>query len=297
MMVREVSESILRIGRRIKFATKGVLNLQYPKINLASHLRRFEEDEFLSSAKKLNCFVSWKSTKLTRSHGRAYLSFIEKNKDVQFWIFDDKRQDAWMQRHFSDHPILRVYKGIRFSASKTDIFRLCLLYRYGGVYTGINRVFEVKLTDIYPDRTKFLISFEKNYFGRERGGSIFIPTEYRNQNVIQHTLFSPAGHKILELSINKIVAHAPSYNNVVFKSVKQAIWDFSAPYLLTRVVDEYLDTYGTSKIEFCDYQFGGKCKIPIGAEFRYAASPSYLGSKNMKILSIPSIPIPKQGKL
>jgi mannosyltransferase OCH1-like enzyme len=206
------------------------------------------------------------------------------NDDFQFWFFDDDSQDLWMQENFGNHPIYAIYNGIRFAASKNDVFRLCLLYKYGGVYTSINRCFNIKLKDLYSEPYKFLISFEKNTYERECAKDI--PMEYRNLNVAQYTIFSPPRHKIIEIAINRIAELAPQYDKVIFDSVKEAIWRFTGPYSLTEAVDEYLTEYGSQEVQFCGIQYNNTCFIPIGSEFRYAKSPSYLGSRSRMILDM-----------
>jgi len=279
-----VIDAILRESKKLKFFIRGIYKGQYPRKELPPRVLKFEQRAFESHKGTLNCFISWKSTKLTKLHAEQYLRFIEINTDVQFWFFDDDSQDLWMQENFQSHPIYPVYKGIRFAATKNDVFRLCLLFKYGGAYTSINRCFHIKLKDLYSEPERFLISFEKNIYEREYAEDI--PIEFRKFNVVQHTLFSPPRHKILEIAINRIVKYAPQYDKVIFKSVKEAVWRFTSPYCLTDAVDEYLTEYGAREVQFCGIQYNNTCFIPAGAEFRYAKSPSYLGGRNRMILDM-----------
>jgi hypothetical protein len=272
--------------KKFKYFVIGLQQRQYPKIDLKPTVLSFNQETFDSNQRQLNCFISWKSTKLTKRHADEYLKFIKLNEsEVTFWFFDDSSQDEWMSNNFYNHPIYQIYKGVRYTASKSDIFRLCILYRYGGIYTGVNRVFGVKLNDIYSERNKFIISFEKNTYKSDRPQGL-VPVEFRDLNIVQHTLFSPPGHRILEMAIDRVVSEVDKFDRVTFESVKEAIWRFSAPYFLTDVVKDYINIYGLSEVKFCGIQFYGTCSIPIGAEFRYASSPSYLGSRNSMILKI-----------
>ncbi len=286
MIIRFI-DRVTRELKKFKFLFFGIISNQYPKMDLRPKVSKFTYHEFNNSDGELNCFISWKSTRLTRTHAKAYLDFIETNNNVKFWFFDDTSQDSWMFENFGTHKIYSIYKGIKFAASKSDLFRLCILYKYGGVYTGINRTFSQKLTNIYAERDKFIVSFEQNAYLRS-SNQFQIPESYRNLNVVQHSIFSPPGHRILEMAIDKVILNAPLYNRVKFKSVKEAIWKFSAPYMLTDVIDEYLETYGPEQITFCGIQFDESSSIPLGSEFRYASSPSYLGSRNRVILDIGS---------
>jgi hypothetical protein len=272
----------------MKYFSKGLVSGEYPKRTLAPVVKEFSERVYLENSSKLNCFVSWKSNKLTKTHAEEYRDFVSMNEDVQFWLFSDESERSWMSRHFHKHQIFEVYKGAKFGAMKSDIFRLCLLLKYGGVFTGINRVFDVKLTEIFANRNKFLISFEPNIYSRQSVSNL-IPSEFKEFNVVQHSIFSPPEHKVIEIAIETIVEHAPHYNRVVFDSVKDAIWNFSAPYFLTRVIDKYLTEFGGQETEFHGLQFNNSCRIPKGAQYRYAASPSYLGSRNCMILDMDEV--------
>jgi mannosyltransferase OCH1-like enzyme len=277
----------MRELKKFKFLFFGIIRIQYPKMDLKPKVSKFTDKEFNNSNAELNCFISWKSTRLTRTHAKAYLDFIEINDNVKFWFFDDVSQDTWMSENYGNHEIHSIYKGIKFAASRSDVFRLCILYKYGGVYTGINRTFNQKLTNIFAQRDKFIVSFEQNAYFRSSNQSQ-IPKSYRNLNMVQHSIFSPPGHKILKMAIDRVIVNAPLYNRVKFESVKEAIWKFSAPYMLTDVIDDYLETHGTEKITFCGIQFDESSSIPQGSEFRYASSPSYLGSRNRVILDLGS---------
>jgi hypothetical protein len=277
---------LIRQLKKLKFFVIGLMHGQYPKKELKPRVLSFNQKTFDSNQGLLNCFISWKSTRLTRQHAEEYLKFLKLNQDeVSFWFFNDRSQDKWMFDNFSNHPVYSVYQGVRFAASKSDIFRLCILYKYGGIYTGVNRVFDVKLSEVNSGTDKFIISFERNTYKSNRPQGL-IPEEFRDLNIVQHTLFSPPGHKILEMAIDRIVSEAHKFDRVFFESVKEAIWRFSAPYFLTDVIKDYIYIYGLSEVEFCGIQFDGTCSIPVGADYRYASSPSYLGSRRSMILNM-----------
>jgi mannosyltransferase OCH1-like enzyme len=259
---------------------------QYPKKDLKPRVLSFNQKTFDSNRGVLNCFISWKSTRLTKQHAEEYIKFLKLNEnEASFWFFNDRSQDKWMFNNFSNHPVYSVYQGVRFAASKSDIFRLCILYKYGGIYTGVNRVFHQKLSKVYSETDKFIISFESNTYKSNRPQGL-IPEEFRDLNIVQHTLFSPPGHKILEMAIERIVSEAHKFDRVIFESVKEAIWRFSAPYFLTDVIKDYINIHGLSEVKFYGIQFDGTCSIPVGAEYRYASSPSYLGSRRSMILNM-----------
>jgi len=164
----------IRRLKMLKYFAKGIFNLKYPRRDLRPHVLKFGQGICKKNKKSLNCFVSWKDTKLTKIHAKKYLNFIELNKDVQFWFFDHNSQDRWIREHFQRHPIYRIYQRVRFPALKSDIFRYCLLHEYGGIYTGINSLFDRSLSGFFSESDEFYISFENNQFPIEFGNFLKI---------------------------------------------------------------------------------------------------------------------------
>jgi mannosyltransferase OCH1-like enzyme len=258
--------------------------MEFPRKSILNFVKVPQDFEDLENTEnQIKCFLSWKNDKLTRTHYYEYLKFFQMNPQVKFFLFDDYLQDKWMETFFGNHKIFTIYKGIKFEASKSDIFRLCLLKKYGGVFIGINRVLDKPICELVTSNQQFVLTFEKNYFKRDKYPDSF-PNEYRDFSVVQHTIIASKNHKIIDMGIERIVAHAPQFNKVIFQSPKNAIWNFSAPYLLTQAVDSYIEQFGFKGIELQGFDFNGCSRIPNGAQYRYAFSPSYLGAKGQSIL-------------
>ena len=270
--------------KKLKYLFFGLIHMEFPRKSILNFVKvpiNFEDLE--NTENQINCFLSWKNHKLTKTHYYEYLKFFNMNPQVRFFLFDDCLQDKWMETFFGNHKIFKIYKGIKFEASKSDVFRLCLLKKYGGVFIGINRVLDTPICELVSSNEQFVLSFEKNYFKRDKYPDSF-PIEYRDFSVVQHTIIASKDHEVLNMGIEKIIAHAPLFNKVIFESPKNAIWDFSAPYLLTQTVDQYIEQYGFKNIELCGFDYNGCSRIPNGAEYRYAFSPSYLGANQQQIL-------------
>ena len=258
--------------------------MEFPRKSLLEYVQvptSFEELE--NKGNQINCFLSWKNTKLTKTHFREYVKFFEMNPEVKFILFDDNLQQKWMETFFGDHEIFSIYEGVKFEASKSDIFRLCLLKKYGGIFIGINRVLDTPIYKFIRDKNQFVLSFDKNYYKRDKYPEAF-PAEFKDFSVAQYIVIASKNHEVLNLAIKKIIEHAPLFNKVIFESPKNAIWNFSAPYLLTHAVDDYIEIYGLENISLCGFEYNGYSRIPNGAEYRYGFSPSYLGAKHQMIL-------------
>lgn len=273
------------ILKQSKYFVKALVNGEYPKSKLSGvffpSTSDFHHLEKASETK--NCFITWKEPTLTKTHAVSYQQFIDQNHDFQFTFFDDNTMAAWMRSHCRDLELYKIFINSKFSASRVDIFRLAILAEYGGVYTSINRVFIHPITATIGTIDKFVISFERFKYLRDTA-SAAIPQEFREFSVVQHSIAAPSGHPLLMTAIEEIKRSAHLYMGIKFPSVKEAIWRFTGSLMLTRSVDLYLNSEGSQNVKFLGFEFNDSIQIPRGSEFRYAASPSYLGAKNQIIL-------------
>jgi mannosyltransferase OCH1-like enzyme len=179
--------------------------------------------------------------------------------------------------------IYDIYKRVIYGASRSDIFRTCLLEKFGGVFFSINRLIQLPLKDLVGDGSNFVVSFDPGIYKRTNVSKI-IPLEFRDNAVIQWGMISPPHHEILQIAISRIVKNAKYYSGREFSPPKEAIWNFDGPYMLTRALDEYLSSSKTPKITIEGFNYNNSMYIPRGAIFRYAVEPSYLGDLKGKIL-------------
>ena len=260
---------------------------ELPRKSLREHV--LVADNFLVLENRVNLnnyFVSWKTLKLTKSHFNEIVKFIKANPDFTFIMFDNKTQDSWMREFCATQnpEIYKIYTGCLYPATKSDIFRLLLLNRYGGIYSGINRVSDKPLKKIFQ-KNNFICAFEKNK-SELAYRSKYIPEQFREFNVVQHTIMGPSNHPIFSMAINKIINNSRTYNDKFFMDVPKTLWKFSAPGMLTEVLIDYLNKFGTQGIVFADFDYYNSYRLPAGHKFRYITSPSYLGARNKKILII-----------
>jgi len=188
-----------------------------------------------------------------------------------------------MAKNFEGSEILDVYQRAVFGASKSDIFRTCILLKHGGIFFSVNRLVTIPLSNLVGNGRNFMISFDPGPYIRS-GVSDRIPFEYRKNSVIQWCLVSPPKHKILKIAIDSIVKSSKFYSDKFFSPPKEAIWNFDGPYMLARSIDQYLTDPENNDFTFAGINYFNSVVIPNGSEYRYAKAPSYLGEKKSKIL-------------
>jgi mannosyltransferase OCH1-like enzyme len=275
---------IPKIMRRSKYLIRALIHLEYPRksvYDFMKHGSSLKQNQHNAIPK--HCFFSWKTDLLTRSHYIAIRDFVNKNPDFEFFFFTDKEELDWMSDNFSGSKILDIYHRAIYGASKSDIFRTCLMLKNGGIFFSVNRLLTISLSNLIGEGRNFLISFDPGHYVRG-GASDRIPLNFRFNPVVQWCMVSPPNHEILRIAIKNIVKSSEFYSGKFFSPPKEAIWNFDGPYMLTRSIDEYLDNSINVNYTFAGINYFESMYIPKGSEYRYAATPSYLGAKKSMIL-------------
>lgn len=270
--------------RQLKYLVKACIYLQYPRKNVYNFMNK---GLILAKVSRRNvpknCYISWKTNLLVKSHYNDLQKFVSNNPDFDFYFYTDDAQDKWMQTNMRGTEIYSIYKRAIYGASRSDIFRICLLDKFGGVFFSINRLVQLPLKDLVGDGLNFVVSFDPGLLKRTNV-SKKIPLEFRDNAIIQWGMISPPRHEILQIAMSRIVENAKYYSGREFSPPKEAIWNFDGPYMLTRALDEYLSKYKNPKVTFRGLNYSNSMYVPRGAIFRYAVEPSYLGDLKGKIL-------------
>ena len=119
--------------RRSRYLIKGLIHQEFPRKSVYDFMKHGSSfKQIQHSAIPKQCFFSWKTDLLTRSHYNQIKDFVDKNSDFEFFFFTDKEEFDWMRKNFSGSKILEIYNRAIYGASKSDIFRTCLMLKNGG---------------------------------------------------------------------------------------------------------------------------------------------------------------------
>lgn len=80
--------------------------------------------------------LSWRSKKLFEKFSRYQQSWIEKNPDWHYVLWNEKLAIALMKTVFPEY--VELYKGYKYAIQRIDVLRYFLLFRYGGVYADMD---------------------------------------------------------------------------------------------------------------------------------------------------------------
>lgn len=150
-------------------------------------------------------FKSSKLPLLTRYH---IYKLKRRNPEYKYEFYDDQRIEDFLKNEF-DQDIYSAYKRINIGAAKADVFRLAVLYKYGGVYLDIDSLILNKIDDFLEDDDSALISLEGNL-----------------NFYIQYALFYKAGHPFLKKALEMVVDNIKTnrFHNDVHKMTGPATY-------------------------------------------------------------------------
>ena len=80
----------------------------------------------------LHVYITWKTLDLPPRMKQNYINLRKKNPEFNFHLFDDRQCRDFIQVYFPS--ALDVFDSLIPGAYKADLWRLCVLYQFGGIY-------------------------------------------------------------------------------------------------------------------------------------------------------------------
>jgi len=108
-----------------------------------------------------NIFQTMKTNKLPIQMKQSIDTWINLNPEYSYNFYDDKKCRTFIKNNF-DNKVLNAYDKLIPGAYKADLWRYCVLYKYGGVYIDIDTITIKPLRDIIEPDDTFISSRDKN---------------------------------------------------------------------------------------------------------------------------------------
>ena len=183
-----------------------------------------------------------------KTHYRELRSFIEHNDDFYFFFWDDFAIDQFMKAHFSGEPIFQIYQQCQHGIMRADIFRLCILFIYGGWYFDLKSQFRGELANIplAPD-TIYLVS-ETNKAEIESS----LLTLHTSGHIIANWFMAAAQPRLSQIKniLDFIAEVFPQFDHWREQhGFVRAVWETTGPRMLTRY---FVSTAFAEKVHIFD---------------------------------------------
>jgi mannosyltransferase OCH1-like enzyme len=86
-----------------------------------------------------NIFQTWHTKMLPPNMFKAIMLIKQMNPGFKYYLFDDNDCREFIKHNF-DAKILHAYDNLIPGAYKADLWRYCILYKYGGIYLDIKYI-------------------------------------------------------------------------------------------------------------------------------------------------------------
>jgi mannosyltransferase OCH1-like enzyme len=131
---------ILNIARR-KIAIRNLLLKRQILKNQINDKLRINIKELINNKNKpevipRNIFQAWHSNNLPNSVKFCIENIKRCNPNFNHYLYDEEQCREFIKEHFSE-DILKAYDSIVPAAIKIDLWRYCVLYKYGGIYLDV----------------------------------------------------------------------------------------------------------------------------------------------------------------
>jgi mannosyltransferase OCH1-like enzyme len=260
--------------------TQLVLEMPYQFLEDQSASQPFENTHIPP-----NVYQTWVNRQFGKTLFSNIIKFRKLNPDLNFYLFDNQKIEAYMEEFWGKHPIFHIYQNSQFGPSKADIFRVCILNERGGFYFDINKGCTAPLRSLLKPDSDCLISYEKN-------NCIILPEQVILDRVQQPTKLAmqwsfgfAKNHPVTNMMLQEICDFYPYFKDKVFENPKDAILSFTATGMLTRAIRKTLLQNPGLQLNQAGIDYNGHAipEMP-GSWSRYFTSPAYSKIQNRPIV-------------
>ena len=150
---------------------------------------------------------------------KSVASWRKHSPRFRYYFFTDAMCDAFMKEHYYG-TIYDAYLKLPMAVMKADLWRYCVIYKYGGIYADVDTVCEQRPELLIKDGAQLCLAPEPD-------------CPYFCQWVFAAPPGSPIMKAIIDLSVKRI------HDQAEFKG-QDLIHYLTGPALFTDAIDQYL---------------------------------------------------------
>jgi mannosyltransferase OCH1-like enzyme len=196
-----------------KIFKNTVYDIKPQKINVNNTLFPNKKLDEYNIVVPPNIFQTWHTKQLPPMMFKSIQQIKKNNPRFNYFLFDDNDCREFIKNNFSQ-DILNAYDSLIPGAYKADLWRYCVLYKFGGIYLDIKY--------IPVNGFKFINLLEQEHW----------PLDINKKNIYNALLICKPRNEILLKAINQIV------ENVKNKYYGMCYLSPTGPELLSRFFTE-----------------------------------------------------------
>jgi mannosyltransferase OCH1-like enzyme len=167
-------------------------------------------------------FQTWETKHISPEFQQIVNFWKILNPEYEYCFYDKNDREIFIKENFEER-IYNAYCKIIPGAFKADLWRYCILYKYGGVYADIDTLCLSGIDKFLTEDIEFMVPIDLNTN----------PVEGQH-NLFNTFIASVPGNPILLNAIERIAT------NVENKRIPPSRLDFCGPGLLGRAVNQVL---------------------------------------------------------
>lgn len=243
--IEYVDENILSLKVNIidgSFFTLEIININNSEESIKIHVNKnkyyveklnipfkLEKDETEKTHKIPKIIHQSYKEKVHKNMYNAISSWKLMNVNYEYKYWNDQDCYDLIKNNF-DETILDAYNMLYAGAYKSDIFRLCMLYLYGGVWTDISSVCEEPIDKIIEKKNSLILTID--YPCQVTCGNIyqaFIVCEEKN-NIIKY---------ILDYTVERVINNEEF--NKTYNYISKDTVAVTGPTIFAMALNQYLE--------------------------------------------------------
>jgi alpha 1,6-mannosyltransferase len=167
-----------------------------------------------------NIFQTHKSLNYVKSKPKilnAMKSWVKFSNEFNYYFYSNKMCDKFMRENF-DERIYKAYSMLPMGVMKADLWRYCIIYKYGGIYSDIDTICKVN-PNIFISDSQIIVSPEIN-------------CPYFCQWTFSGAAGSPILKTVIDLSVERILTTSIKGEHIIHY--------LTGPALFTDGIEKYL---------------------------------------------------------
>ena len=221
LIQNKLKRNRLKMANRIKFIKRRNLKI---KLNTIRQLIINKNNQEVIPR---NIFQAWHSDNLPNSVKSCIENIKNCNPNFNHYLYNDEKCREFIKHNFSE-DVLKTYDAIIPAAIKIDLWRYCVLYKYGGIYL------DVKYFCVNGFNFNYLL--DREYFCKDFDGS--------GSGIYNAIIICKPNNEIMKKCINEVVKNVNNnfYGNTLTEAtgplmIKKYISDIHVNRLLLNVTN------------------------------------------------------------
>lgn len=169
----------------------------------------------------LKIFLTWETKNLPINMYNNLQLLQKMNPEFDIYLYDDQDRINFIKNNF-DKNVLDAYNSLIPGAFRADLWRYCIIYKYGGVYIDIKFHTYVPILNLIKD----------SEFTFANTNSGLCKDSYDGKEIIIGFIISSPNNKIFKDTIDEIVTKTKN------KDYGQNRIDITGPCVLTRNINK-----------------------------------------------------------